>query len=345
MRNRKQTYVEENHAGNQLHSEENWSENKLYTEDNWSENKLSVEENQAENCLYAKGKRIGNRFVIHGQLAKGGMSRIYLAGDLHLGRNVIVKISSEQELLQEAELLGEIKHPAFPSILDLYRNEKEIMLVMEYIDGLTLREYIEQKGPFSEQQTMQIGLQILDALIYLLLFAVYIVYNFRSGKKNLEEEESEAKEYGLGLSIIMILAGLAGLIFGGKLFVNNAVKIAQGIGASEKFIAITVLALGTSLPELVTCVVSAAKKKGQLALGNIVGSNVFNILLILGCSGIIKPLDTASLNYVDMAVCLSSVLLLFLFSFTSKEQKISKGAGYTMLALELAYMIYLFIKL
>ena len=185
----------------------------------------------------------------------------------------------------------------------------------------------------------------LDALIYLLLFAVYIVYNFRSGKKNLEEEESEAKEYGLGLSIIMILAGLAGLIFGGKLFVNNAVKIAQGIGASEKFIAITVLALGTSLPELVTCVVSAAKKKGQLALGNIVGSNVFNILLILGCSGIIKPLDTASLNYVDMAVCLSSVLLLFLFSFTSKEQKISKGAGYTMLALELAYMIYLFIKL
>ena len=184
----------------------------------------------------------------------------------------------------------------------------------------------------------------LDAVIYLLLFAVYIVYNFRSGKKNLEEE-SEAKEYGLGLSIIMILAGLAGLIFGGKLFVNNAVKIAQGIGASEKLIAITVLALGTSLPELVTCVVSAAKKKGQLALGNIVGSNVFNILLILGCSGIIKPLDTASLNYVDMAVCLSSVLLLFLFSFTSKEQKISKGAGYTMLALELAYMIYLFIKL
>ncbi len=167
MRNRKQTYVEENRAGNQLHSGENRSENKLYTEDDWSENKLSFEENQAENRLYAKGNRIGNRFVIHGQLAKGGMSRIYLAGDLHLGRNVIVKISSEQELLQEAELLGEIKHPAFPSILDLYRNEKEIMLVMEYIDGLTLREYIEQKGPFSEQQTMQIGLQILDALIYL----------------------------------------------------------------------------------------------------------------------------------------------------------------------------------
>lgn len=184
----------------------------------------------------------------------------------------------------------------------------------------------------------------LDAIIYLLLFTAYIVYNFRSGKKN-PDEEGEVKQYSLGLSIIMILAGLGGLIFGGKLFVDNAVKIAQGIGASEKFIAITVLALGTSLPELVTCVVAAAKKKGQLALGNIVGSNVFNILLILGCAGIINPLNAASLNYVDMAVTLASALLLFLFAFTSKKQKISKGAGFTMLALELAYMIFLFIKL
>lgn len=183
----------------------------------------------------------------------------------------------------------------------------------------------------------------VDALMYLLLFVFYISYNFRSGKKDFTPEE-ESKEYSLVLSILLIIVGLAGLVIGGKLFVDNAVMIAQSIGASEKFIAITVLALGTSLPELVTCVVAAVKKKGQLALGNIVGSNVFNILLILGCSGLINPLNTAALNYVDLSVCIASVVLLFVFAFTSKKQQVSKGAGCTLLALELAYMIFLFIK-
>ncbi len=180
-----------------------------------------------------------------------------------------------------------------------------------------------------------------DAAAFLIIFTVYIVYNLKQGKEDVSESDSH--EHKIPLSILMIIGGLAGLIVGGKLFVNNAVTIAHALGASEKFIAVTVLALGTSLPELVTCVVAAAKKKGQLALGNIVGSNVFNILLILGVSGLIRPLDTTSLDYVDMGVMFLSALLLCIFSI--KRQNISRGAGISMLTLEIIYTIYLFIRL
>lgn len=186
----------------------------------------------------------------------------------------------------------------------------------------------------------------LDAVLFLAIFAIYLLYNFKAGKAEAAaiEEEVVEKNYGTFLSILMIVGGLAGLIFGGKLFVNNAVTLAHALGASDKFIAVTILAVGTSLPELMTCVVAAAKKKGQLALGNIVGSNVFNILLILGVSGLIHPLDTHSFNYVDMATLTASVLALFIFANASKKSQLSKPAGISFLLMEAVYMIYLFLK-
>lgn len=186
----------------------------------------------------------------------------------------------------------------------------------------------------------------LDAVLFLAIFAIYLLYNFKAGKAEPAaiEEEVVEKNYGTFLSILMIVGGLAGLIFGGKLFVNNAVTLAHALGASDKFIAVTILAVGTSLPELMTCVVAAAKKKGQLALGNIVGSNVFNILLILGISGLIHPLDTSSFNYVDMGTIVASVLALFIFANASKKSQLSKPAGISFLLMEVVYMIYLFLK-
>lgn len=186
----------------------------------------------------------------------------------------------------------------------------------------------------------------LDAVLFLAIFAIYLLYNFKAGKAEAAaiKEEVVEKNYGTFLSILMIVGGLAGLIFGGKLFVNNAVTLAHALGASDKFIAVTILAVGTSLPELMTCVVAAAKKKGQLALGNIVGSNVFNILLILGISGLIHPLDTHSFNYVDMATFTASVLALFIFANASKKSQLSKPAGISFLLMEVVYMIYLFLK-
>lgn len=188
------------------------------------------------------------------------------------------------------------------------------------------------------------SLNRIDAALFLVLLAGYLFYNFKTGKTDYSEEQPE-KTYGVLMSILMITGGLAGLVFGGKLFVNNAVEIAHAVGASEKFIAITILAVGTSLPELVTSIVAAIKKKGQLALGNIVGSNVLNILLILGASAMIMPLNTAKFNYVDLGVLLGSALILFLTPFISRKQQLGKTSGAIMLLCMAAYMTFLFVNL
>lgn len=182
----------------------------------------------------------------------------------------------------------------------------------------------------------------LDGIILLVLFAGYMAYQFIHDKKEVDVEPSDAKTRSLGVSIIFILAGLAGLIFGGRLFVNSATELAYYMGVSDKFIAITVLAGGTSLPELATCVVAAIKKKGQLALGNIIGSNLFNILLILGGSAIITPLSFEYIDPVDIGVLIASTLMLLLSIFTGRNSRIGRGDGiaFTLLwALYLAFLI------
>ena len=137
----------------------------------------------------------------------------------------------------------------------------------------------------------------------------------------------------------MVLAGLAGLVFGGRLFVDSAEAVAHMLHVSDKFIAITVLAMGTSLPELVTCIVAMAKHRSQLALGNILGSNVFNILLILGGAGLICPMQVQGITFIDLLVMGSSMVLLWLFSFTKYTVERWEGAVLTILFL--AYMTWL----
>ncbi len=186
------------------------------------------------------------------------------------------------------------------------------------------------------------GLSRWDGGILLAVFLVYLVLCFVNGEP--QEEETPAKQRSIWLSLLMIAGGLAGLIIGGNLFVDNATLIAKGLGVSDKFIAITILAGGTSMPELATCVVAAAKKKGQLALGNIIGSNVFNILLILGGSALIHPLSFDGMNYVDLGVLLASALALLTAMFIGKKNKIDRLDGSLFLAVWIAYMVYLFIK-
>lgn len=186
------------------------------------------------------------------------------------------------------------------------------------------------------------GLSRVDGLILIGLFIVYMVYSFLGGKDQATEEASAQKP--IWLNLLMILGGLAALTFGGNLFVNNATFIASELGVSEKFIAITILAGGTSLPELATCVAAAAKKKGQLALGNILGSNIFNILLILGLSSAIKPLSFEKINLVDMGMLLLSALVL-LPCLLPKKGKLGVADGIIFLLVWIGYMAYLIINL
>lgn len=183
----------------------------------------------------------------------------------------------------------------------------------------------------------------LDSILLLLLFAGYIWWMLRSGK--VTDGAGSGRISPLWVSLLMILFGLAALIFGGRLFVDNATALARMLGASDKFIAITVLAIGTSLPELATCVVAAAKKKGQLALGNIIGSNIFNLLLILGVSGVINPLSFSGMDFADALVLLLAGFLLVTASWTGRNNKLDRFDGALLLVTWLGYMTWLIYNL
>ena len=188
------------------------------------------------------------------------------------------------------------------------------------------------------------GISRIEGALFLILFAIYIYRCFKTGSAP-GTNEAEEKQLRLGVAFALVAAGLAGLIIGGKLFVNSATEIARMAGVSDKFIAVTILAGGTSLPELATCVVAAAKKKGQLALGNILGSNVFNILLVLGCSAAVHPLHFGHINLVDAGVLMLSAILVFTSAYTGKKNMIDRLDGSIMLLCEAAYMTWLIINL
>ena len=185
----------------------------------------------------------------------------------------------------------------------------------------------------------------LDGLVFLVCFALYMWWSFRHQSKQETEEVQAEPERKAWLSALLVLGGLALLVLGGRFFVNNAVDIAHALGVSDKFIAITLLAGGTSLPELATCVAAAAKKKGQLALGNIIGSNVFNILLILGGSAVIHPLELTGFSYVDLGMLLLSALALLFACLIGRKKEMGVISGTIFLLLFAGYMTYLIINL
>lgn len=190
----------------------------------------------------------------------------------------------------------------------------------------------------------QDGLSRMDGAFLLILFIGYMILSFSQKQEEAPKEEN-AKPIRPWLAALMILGGLAALVFGGRLFVNSATFIAQSLGISDKFIAITILAGGTSMPELATCVAAAIKKKGQLALGNIIGSNVFNILLILGGSALIHPLSFADISFVDLGVLLISSLVLLSSCFVGKRNQLDRLDGSLFVLLWMAYMAWLIVNL
>lgn len=184
------------------------------------------------------------------------------------------------------------------------------------------------------------GIPTIGGAVLLAVFALYMYECFRSGNKD-ENGTSEAKTFKLHWAVLMILGGLAALVAGGKLFVDSATRIAHEIGVSDKFIAITILAGGTSMPELATCVAAAVKKKGQLALGNIIGSNLFNVLLILGGSAIIHPMSFAAINYVDAGVLVLSSLMLLTSCFIGRKNFVDRFDGAFFVLIWAGYMAWL----
>lgn len=186
----------------------------------------------------------------------------------------------------------------------------------------------------------------IDGAILLLIFAWYLWSSFKSDPDDeAEEEGGEITLYKGWISTIMIIGGLAALIVGGRLFVNSATSLAQMFGVSDKFIAITVMAAGTSMPELATCVVAALKGRGQLALGNILGSNIANILLILGGAALINPLSFSGMTTVDLGAVLFCSVFILLSAYMFQKRKLDRAEGVILLLMEAAYMWYLIVNL
>lgn len=183
-----------------------------------------------------------------------------------------------------------------------------------------------------------------EGVLMLLVFSAYPFYCFKSDSKD-EFSETQRATLSITKSLALTLTGLAGLIFGGDLFVDSATALARQIGVSDKFIAVTILAGGTSLPELATSLVAAIKGKEQLALGNILGSNVFNAMMILGLSSVITPLSFASMTIVDIITLVLSAVLLLIWAYTGRKNRIDRREGAAMLLCYVAYNVFLFSRL
>lgn len=186
-----------------------------------------------------------------------------------------------------------------------------------------------------------------DGITLLALMAVFMYYIFSMAKNDrekaaeLEADAGEARELGVGKSVGLTILGLIGLVVGGRLLVTGAIDIAEAAGLSEALIGLTIVAIGTSLPELATSVVAALRNKADIAIGNIVGSNIFNIFFVLGTTSIILPLPISGALNFDIIVSIIATGLLFLFMFTRGKHKLERWEGILFIVTYVAYLGYL----
>ncbi len=182
-----------------------------------------------------------------------------------------------------------------------------------------------------------------DGLVLMIFFGLFMVYAIGIAKKKDLIEVPAIKEFPLGMALIMILAGMLALVAGGRWIVQGAVEIAGRFGMSEAVISLTIVALGTSLPELATCVVAALKRNADMVIGNILGSNIFNVFFVLGVSAVIKPLPfNKTLNF-DILGGILAVVILWLFILSSRQKTLKRWHGGVLLAFYVAYITILLV--
>ena len=179
----------------------------------------------------------------------------------------------------------------------------------------------------------------IDGIVLLMGFVAFMVYTLVQARSKAEVTEADRKDRSIWLSALFVAGGLTGLVLGSNLFVDAASDVAYSLGISEGVVGLTVVAGGTSLPELATSVVAARKGQSAIAIGNVIGSNVFNILLILGLTATVSPLQIEGITTIDMAVMLISVALVWLFSRT--RYTVERWEGTVLVGGYLVYLVWL----
>lgn len=233
-----------------------------------------------------------------------------------------------------------------------------ILGICALIRPLTIQKETVWKGiPFVLLATLVLGflandrfidsrnasvLSRIDGLILLSFFAVFLYYSFSIAKKTDEDDMLSLPRYGRAKSLLFIVLGLVCLSVGGKWIVEGAVHLALNFGMSESLVGLTIVAIGTALPELATSIVAVYKGNFGLAIGNIIGSNIFNVFFVLGISTLIRPIPFQAVNNTGIGMMILSGLLLFLFMFTGKRHSLNKWEGGFLLLSYAGYLFFLF---
>lgn len=183
----------------------------------------------------------------------------------------------------------------------------------------------------------------IDGLVLLSFFLIFMYYTFGISKAE-GEADDDISEYSTTMSLLMLVGGMFGLALGGDWFVKGAIDIATLLGVSEAMIGLTIVAIGTSLPELFTSVIAARKGSADIAVGNVVGSNIFNVLWILGLSSTIAPIAYSPAMNIDLLVVIGATVLLFAFMFVGKDHKLERWQGYFFIALYIIYIVSIVVR-
>lgn len=211
------------------------------------------------------------------------------------------------------------------------------------------RNTIFKEIPFSLLAVVILGflvldskINIVDGFVLILFFVLFLIYIIFEAKKGNESSESfDIKN--IGTSIFFIFLGILGLVFGGKFVVDSAVSLAQLFNLSEAVIGLTIVAIGTSLPELVTSVVAAIRGNSDIAIGNVVGSNIFNILWILGITSVVSTIPFSDQSLIDLMVVIVATTILFVFMFLGKKHTLDRWQGAFFVASYVSYIVYLLV--
>lgn len=212
--------------------------------------------------------------------------------------------------------------------------EIPLSLLAAILLGVMVNDKLIDGGTFS-------GLTRIDGVVFLAFFIIFLYYTYGISKVSGENTNLEIKEMTHMKSSLYVAGGLLGLVFGGKWIVDGAIKIAEGFNVSQSLIGLTVVAIGTSLPELATSAVAAYKKQTDIAIGNVVGSNIFNIFWVLGFSSLIRPLPFSKNSDVDIMITILSSLILFLIMFIGKKHTVERWQGILMIIIYVGYVAYL----
>ena len=219
------------------------------------------------------------------------------------------------------------------------KRSRNFDIPMSIIAGVLVFAFVAVESPFGEECK---GISRMGGIILLVLFGYFLYNTFRHAKDHPDEVEAEetAKTIGIGWAVVLVLVGLAGLVLGGEMIVRSAVQIATNLGVSEAIIGLTVVALGTSLPELATSAIAAHKKNSDIALGNVIGSNIFNVFFVLSTSATIRPLPAYDGINMDAWMAVVGSILVWLFVKTNHERQIKRWGGAILLLIYAGYLTY-----